>query len=383
MDTALHGHLLHHVLRHVPDLPGLPEKDLYFLLFLRSFLIGYFLLPEIGLRRFYFFPAALQHGRHDGTGDLIRPQNLLQACGQLLLQIDGVELPYIHGLDLNVQFVLPLKLMPFGCGILPVAAVPVFLHTVGAFFLRHDAVFPGLLPLIVSFLLLLLRLRNLFLHSLLLIITVEAMVIGLLLDRGQRLMQHFQLHGLHHIFPLAKPQNQLIAFLHASGCQPHPMIEIGQLIGPLFPIVPFLQLFKDADTLLKAHILRFINFVLQNVAPRISGRCLHEFFIKIYRLHEILGLDAQLAERIADRSSPRPSFISQQQHVLRIIIPSVDLIQITDGTEHHNALHPPPVDGIRYLSRLCEVALRYQPVYFIRPYLIFIFIQSIPLPSLA
>ncbi len=65
-------------------------------------------------------------------------------------------------------------------------------------------------------------------------------IIILLLDRCERHMHGFQLHRLHHIRSVAKPENDIITFLHTLCRQSHSVIEIGKLIRPLLLIILFL-----------------------------------------------------------------------------------------------------------------------------------------------
>ena len=320
------AYLPHHICGHILKLPRLPEKHFYF------FIIFHGILQKCLLRGIQD-PAVLwlcirvQHGLRQRSCSLLRPKHLLQPCRQLLLQIDGIELSYIHGLHLNVHLFLGIghRAGFFSRLALSISAVPALLLPVRIPLLfRQAAVFP--LILLTRDLLLRLRLRDPFLRRRFLNVLIKAVVIDLLLGRGQRLVQHLQLHGLHHVFSLAEPQNQLVTFLHAPGGQPNPVIEISQLIGPFLPVVPLLQLLEDADPLLEAHVLRFIHLVLQDITPRIPGRCLYEFLIKIYRLHKISGLDAQLAEGITDCPAPGPPLIGQQKHIFRILVPPVDLV---------------------------------------------------------
>ena len=206
------------------------------------------------------------------------------------------------------------------------------------------------------------------------------MVVFRLLARCQRLVEHFQFHCLNDIFALTKPEDQLIALLHTACCQTDPVIQIGKLIRPLFPVVPLFQLLEHADALLKPYILRLVQLILENVTSGVLRGDLHKLLVIIDRLYIFLCLDAQFAERIADRFAAGSSLICQQQHVLCVLIAPVDLIQIADGTEHHHALYSAPVNRIRNICRLRIISCCYQFLYFIRSYFIFKLIQGISLP---
>ena len=139
-------------------------------------------------------------------------------------------------------------------------------------------------------------------------------------------MEHLQFHGFHHIFAIAEPQDQLVALFHAAGGQPHPVVEIGQLIGPFFPVIPLLQFLQHTDALFQAHLLGLVKLVLQNIAARILRGHLYEFFVVFQRLHELFCLDAEFAERIADGPAAGSPLVGQQQHILRVLITPVYLI---------------------------------------------------------
>ncbi len=196
-------------------------------------------------------------------------------------------------------------------------------------------------------------------------------------------MKHFQLQRLHHIFPLAEPQNQFVTFLHTAGSEPHPVVKISKLISPFFPVIPLFQLFQNPYALLQLHVLGLVELILQNISARIPGRHLRKFLIKLQGLHIVARFNTQLTERIADCPSPLPPVIGKQEHIFGILIPPVDLVQIADGAEHHDAFHPPPVNGVRDLSRLGEILFLYQRLYFFRFYFIFILIQGNSLPTLV
>ena len=128
----------------------------------------------------------------------------------------------------------------------------------------------------------------------------------------------------------------------------------------------------------------FIELVLQDIAAGVPRGHLREFLEIVQSLHEFLRLDAQLTEGVADCPAAGPPLIGQQQHVLRVLITPVYLIYVAYGTEHHHALHPAPVDGVRDLGSLRIIPLSYQGLYFIRFYFIFIFIQgNTPLSLMA
>ncbi len=357
------------------------------LLFRQKSIVNLSRSAEEHLRLFYLFLSKVLVAhilRHPG-GSLrrerprlhaaIRSQYLLEPCRQFGLQIDGIVLSHIHGFHLDIQFVRLFRFQGSSFHISRLLSSVLF----RSLLLRLPAVVPVLsilLPVILLIAILLFRLSR---HSLL-----ETPVVHLLLGWCQRLMEHLQLHGLYHILALAEPQNQLIAFLHTAGNQPHPVIEIGQLIGPFLPVIPLLQLLQHADALLQAHLLGLIELVLQNEAARIPGGHPHEFLVVIQGLHEVLCLDAELAERVADSPAAGPALIGQQQHVLRVLIAPIYLVYIAYGTEHHHALHPAPVDGVRDFGSLREISLSYQGLYLIRSYFIFIFIQgNTPLSLMA
>ena len=138
---------------------------------------------------------------------------------------------------------------------------------------------------------------------------VEPMIVFFLLLRCQRLMEHFQFHCLNNVFSLTKPEDQFITFLYASGCQSDSMIQIGQFICPFFPIVSLLEFLQNSNSFFQTHILRLIQFILQNVPSRILGRHLYKFLIIFYCLHIFFHFNGKLAQRIADGPSAGTSLV--------------------------------------------------------------------------
>ena len=138
---------------------------------------------------------------------------------------------------------------------------------------------------------------------------VEPMIVFFLLLRCQRLMEHFQFHCLNNVFSLTKPEDQFITFLYASGCQSDSMIQIGQFICPFFPIVSLLEFLQNSNSFFQTHILRLIQFILQNVPSRILGRHLYKFLIIFYRLYIFFHFNGKLAQRIADGPSAGTSLV--------------------------------------------------------------------------
>ena len=263
---------------------------------------------------------------------------LLHARGELFLQIDGIVFSYIHGFHLDVHFLsLRSRLFP------------------GALFRR-------------ILLQLLRHLQPLSAHH----VGVKLLLLG----RRKRLMKRLELHGLHHIFPFSKPENQLVTFLYALGRKPHPMIQIRQLIGPFFPIILLFEFLKNSNPFLKPHILRLIELILKDISSGVVRRDLHKILVIFNRMDHIAHPDGQIAERIYDHSPGGMSLICHLKQELRVLKPPVHLVYVADGTEHHNALHPRPVNRIRNFCRFRIFFLRNQRLYFLSPYLIFIFIQG-------
>ena len=182
---------------------------------------------------------------------------------------------------------------------------------------------------------------------------VEPMIVFFLLLRCQRLMEHFQFHCLNNVFSLAKPEDQFITFLYASGCQSDSMIQIGQFICPFFPIVSLLEFLQNSNSFFQTHILRLIQFILQNVPSRILGRHLYKFLIIFYCLHIFFHFNGKLAQRIADGPSAGTTFICQKQHISGILISAIDLIEVADRTQHHDTFYTTPVNRVGNFSRLC------------------------------
>ena len=189
-------------------------------------------------------------------------------------------------------------------------------------------------------------------------------------------MECLQFHRLHHILSISKPQNQFIAFLHAFGGKANPMIQIGQLIGPLFPVIPFFELLQYRNPLFKPHILRFIQLILQNVLPAVIGRDLLKLLIILNGRNHFAHFYRKVTQRINDHSSGRMPLICHFQQKLRILKPPVDLIYIADCAEHHHALYPGPVYGVRHLRCFYVFFLGNQRLDFLCAYFIFIFIQG-------
>ena len=240
---------------------------------------------------------------------------LLHARSKFLLQINGIVFSHIHGLYLDVH-------------LLSVPSCRFLLRPAG----RRSI------------------LLRLFRYSQ----SLSAHHIGvklLLLGRRKRLMKRLQLHGLHHIFSFSKPEDQLVTFLYAFGRKSHPMIQIRQLIGPLLPVVLLLKLLKNGNPFLQPHILRFIELILKNISTAVVWRDLHKILIIFNRMNHIAHPDRQITQRIYNHPAGRMTLIRHLKQEFRILKSPVYLVYVTDRTEHHHALHPRPVNGIRNLCR--------------------------------
>ncbi len=193
-------------------LPGFPEKDFrpfHLRIVRKSFLTG---IAAIDAR-------------------FLRAKHFLQPRCQLLLEIDGIVLAHIHGLDLNIHLFrrsFSACILSFPCIFRYIAVLPEGRH-------RFLPAFVKILSVIILCVRLFRVLFRRFFH-----IFVITVVISFLLGERQRLMEHFQFHRLYHIFALSKPQDQFIALLHTTSSQPYPVIKVCQLIGPFFPVVSLL-----------------------------------------------------------------------------------------------------------------------------------------------
>ena len=210
--------------------------------------------------------------------------------------------------------------------------------------------------------------------------SLHPLLIYLLLHGGKILVLHFQLQSLHHIFSIAKVRNYLVAFFHTLGGHLRTVIEICQFVSPFFPVVLLLQLFQNSNALFQPHILRRIDLVLQNIAPRVLWGRLDKLLVAAQSPHQIPGFNTQFTERIENDSSPWSSVIGKEKHILGVFVTPVYLVQVTDGAEHGDTLHPPPVNAIRNVRSQAVFPISDQFLYLIRFYFIFIFIQSNSLP---
>ncbi len=194
-------------------------------------------------------------------------------------------------------------------------------------------------------------------------------------------MEHLEFHGFHHIFSLSKPQNQFITLFDTFGSQPHPVIQVGQFIGPFLPVILGFQFLQHGNALFQTHILGLVQLVLQNITSCVLGSNLHKFFIVFYGHHVVFYLDGEFTEGIYDGPRAGMTVVSQQQYITAVLISAVDFVQVTDSTQHHHALDPAPVYTVRNLRSLLVFSLGNQCLYFICFYLIFIFIQSFLFPA--
>ena len=79
----------------------------------------------------------------------------------------------------------------------------------------------------------------------------------LLLLWCKRLVFYLQLHRLLYEDSITEPQNQIITLFETFRCHPRFVIELCQLVCPLFNILCLLKLFQHTDLLFKRCILRF------------------------------------------------------------------------------------------------------------------------------
>ena len=154
------------------------------------------------------------------------------------------------------------------------------------------------------------------------------------------------------------------------------MVQIGQFIRPFFPVIPLFEFLKDCNPLLQPHVLRFVQLVLEHISAAVIGSYLREILIIFHCLYDFPHLDWQVTQGINDHSPCRMALIRHFQQQLGILKSSVHLIQITDGTKHHHAFYPCPVNCIRYLCRIHIFLLGNQCFDFLCPYFVLIFIQG-------
>ena len=76
-------------------------------------------------------------------------------------------------------------------------------------------------------------------------------VIDCLLHRSQRRHGALQLQSLDHIFPLAEPQDKIIALLHAFLDQSCLIVQLCQLIGPFLCVLFLLILLQNCNLVFK------------------------------------------------------------------------------------------------------------------------------------
>ena len=154
------------------------------------------------------------------------------------------------------------------------------------------------------------------------------------------------------------------------------MIEISQLIHPFFSGLPLLKFLQNRNSFFYAYIQRFIKTILQNIAPRVSRRDLYELFVIFACLIIFSHLNAKLTQRIDDQSACRVFLIGHQKNVLTLLKPSVDLIQIAYGAQHHNASDSAPVNFIRDLYCFRILSFCYQCFDLVHTGLVLKFIQG-------
>ncbi len=236
--------------------PCLSEKDFRVL-----YLVLCCIFRKLVLRFHRFCLPGFFRFRQGLTGSFLTPKHLLQPRGQFRLQIYGIVTAHIHGLDLDIHLIFKIRLLSgrrivfrfrrLIRRLLHLRPLCIFRPHI---FLRLICLVPVGILLAVLFHLHALCLDKIFLRHRF----VKPMIINLLLGRRQRLMQHFQLHGLNDIFSFSEPENQFVTLLHTAGSQPSSMIKICQFICPFFPVIPFLQFLQDVDSLFQTNFLCLI-----------------------------------------------------------------------------------------------------------------------------
>ena len=127
------------------------------------------------------------------------------------------------------------------------------------------------------------------------------------------------------------------------------MVQIGQFIDPSVYVFFLFQLFQYFDLLFQADFLRRVHLVQQNIFSAVLRRHLAELFIILPGIHHIAQFQAELRQRVDDHPASWPFLVGHLQNGFAVLVTANHLIDIADRAEHLHALHPPPVDRIRYL----------------------------------
>ena len=179
---------------------------------------------------------------------------------------------------------------------------------------------------------------------------VHPKLIFLLLRRCQRLIAHFQFHGLHHIFSVIEPEDQLITLidtlLYLSGL----FIKICQLQCPLLFILLGTVLLQDRDLILQRSTFSSENLIFQNQFGRILGRGMHKILIILNRLIVIFQSDAEIRETIRDHTSHRCALICHHEQIPALLIFLIFLINISNFAQSIDTAHALPVNIVSNLQ---------------------------------
>ena len=75
-------------------------------------------------------------------------------------------------------------------------------------------------------------------------------------------MQHLKFQGLYYEGTFLEPVKQLITGLYALGTKSHPVIQICQLVYPLFPVIFSGEFLQQLDLILDGRPGKLLEFVL-------------------------------------------------------------------------------------------------------------------------
>ena len=202
----------------------------------------------------------------------------------------------------------------------------------------------------------------------------DAVIFRLLL-RCQRRVCPLQLQRLPHIFWLFSC-DQLVAEFRAPRVESAPVVKRRQLINPLVLKYTFLELLQHGRLLIQADILRLIQLVLENEAPRIPRRHPDEFVVELKRPEILVERQLQKTHGINDLRILPVSLVRHVKHVSALRRAMVDLVKIADHTQRPDTFHSAPVDGIRNFHCLRVLILRDQRFDIFKADLILVFIQN-------
>ena len=191
----------------------------------------------------------------------------------------------------------------------------------------------------------------------------------------QWLIQHFQFQCTLYIWPVSKPENQLITCINTLLTHPCFVIQISKLICPLFRIFLLLEFFKNRYQFFIRSPLCFLYIIAKYIFKGVMRRNLHKLIIIILCRLKIFHLDRHFRKTVNNHSSDRRAVICHQQNFPALLITLYFFVHFPSFYQTIYIFNLIPIDSICNICCLIVFLFRITGFHLIKLQIIFVFVQ--------